>query len=440
MARRGRPPKQAQTLFENGVGITAAPSATNAAEGQHDASDDEMQEQATEEPAEILAETHVQSQSVTNCNQLKKHLKISVYAIAKNESKFVKRWMDSMKEADEIVVLDTGSTDDTVKQLRDLGAKVETKVISPWRFDVARNESMKLVSPDADLLVCTDIDEIFLPGWREKLEKAWLCALEHGEHPTTGQYEYVWNFREDGSDGTKFWYEKIHTRESGALWTHPVHEILSYSKDVQKVYCRVPGMRLEHHADPTKSRGQYLALLEMSVKECPDDDRNMHYLGREYMFRQRWDDAITTLRKHLTLPRAQWRAERAASMRFIAKCYGAKKDILRQEIWLWRAVQEDANQREAALELAEFAYSLKDYNLLTRACEVCLSRNERVMSYLTKAEAWGYRPWDLYCIGLWYTGKHKEALEALDKAIALKPDDERLLKNREVMTEAMKQR
>ena len=44
-------------------------------------------------------------------------MKISVYAISKNESKFVDRWMDSMSEADEIVVLDTGSEDDTVEKL-----------------------------------------------------------------------------------------------------------------------------------------------------------------------------------------------------------------------------------------------------------------------------------------------------------------------------------
>ena len=41
--------------------------------------------------------------------------KVCVYAISKNEEKFVSRWVESMKEADEIYVLDTGSTDNTVK-------------------------------------------------------------------------------------------------------------------------------------------------------------------------------------------------------------------------------------------------------------------------------------------------------------------------------------
>jgi glycosyltransferase involved in cell wall biosynthesis len=105
--------------------------------------------------------------------------KVVVYAICRNEEKFVSRWMDSMKEADEIVVLDTGSRDGTVEKLRSLGAKVETKKYAawntvadyrriiaegkepPWRFDSARNDSIDLalrLVPDADVLVCTDLD------------------------------------------------------------------------------------------------------------------------------------------------------------------------------------------------------------------------------------------------------------------------------------------
>ncbi len=44
------------------------------------------------------------------------------------------------------------------------------------------------------------------------------------------------------------------------------------------------GVCLEHHADRSKSRGQYLPLLELAVEEDPNNDRNVHYLGREYFF------------------------------------------------------------------------------------------------------------------------------------------------------------
>lgn len=97
--------------------------------------------------------------------------KVCVYTICKNEEKFVDRWMDSMGEADLVVVLDTGSKDGTVERLRARGAQVTVERILPWRFDAARNRSLELVPEDVDLCVCTDLDEVFHPGWREALER-----------------------------------------------------------------------------------------------------------------------------------------------------------------------------------------------------------------------------------------------------------------------------
>lgn len=53
--------------------------------------------------------------------------RVCVYAICKNEAKFAKRFMDSVSEADDVVVLDTGSDDDSVKLLTGLGAHVYTE-------------------------------------------------------------------------------------------------------------------------------------------------------------------------------------------------------------------------------------------------------------------------------------------------------------------------
>lgn len=64
-------------------------------------------------------------------------LKICVYAICKNEVQFVDKWMDSMSEADLIVVTDTGSDDGTVEKLKERGAVVYVDIVKPgdlmWR-------------------------------------------------------------------------------------------------------------------------------------------------------------------------------------------------------------------------------------------------------------------------------------------------------------------
>ena len=70
-----------------------------------------------------------------------------------------------MQEADQVVVLDTGSDDGTAGLLRARGASVTEESVSPWRFDTARNRSLELVPEDADICVCTDLDEVFHPGW-----------------------------------------------------------------------------------------------------------------------------------------------------------------------------------------------------------------------------------------------------------------------------------
>lgn len=45
--------------------------------------------------------------------------KICIYAICKNEEKYIDTWYNSVKEADKIFILDTGSTDNTFNLLKD---------------------------------------------------------------------------------------------------------------------------------------------------------------------------------------------------------------------------------------------------------------------------------------------------------------------------------
>lgn len=337
--------------------------------------------------------------------------KISVYAIAKNEEKFAERWVRSMSEADEIVVLDTGSTDRTVEILSSFPkVSVYSEIISPWRFDKARNMSLDRVSADTDYCVCTDLDEVFVTGWREALEK----TLEKKPHKVS--YRYVWAFGEDKSENTVFNIEKIHCR-SGFRWIHPVHEVLSYEGKDTPVTAFAKGVQLNHYPDNEKSRAQYLPLLELSVRENPTDDRNVHYLGREYMYYKRYDEAINMLRFHLTLPSATWADERCASMRYIARCFRAKDDTKNELLWLLRACAEAPHLREPWMETAEYFFRRKNWHgvvtFINKALEITTFTDTYISELCYRRE----RPYDLMSIALYYLGDIEGARENAKKAL-----------------------
>lgn len=350
-------------------------------------------------------------------------MKIAVYAISKNEEKFARRWMKSMREADGIFVADTGSTDNTVKILKEMGATVETRIIDPWRFDKARNESLKLVPDDYDICVCTDLDEIFTEGWRKELEKSWIQGVT-----TRARYKYVWSFNEDETPGTSFWYEKIHARK-GFKWVHPVHEVLARTDGGKDIYTTVYTMRLDHHPDNTKSRGQYLALLEMSVKEEPNDDRNMHYLGREYMFNGQWDKCITTLKKHLEMPQATWADERSASMRYIARAYINKNDLDSAARWQLRAIAEAPYLREGYIEAAQLAYRQENWIKVFYMVIEALKITTRPETYINEAFCWNETVYDLGAIAAYNLGLYDIALEYAQTAYKMNPQNPRLKSN-----------
>ena len=350
-------------------------------------------------------------------------MKIIVYAICKNEEKFANRWMDSMTEADEVIVLDTGSTDNTCSILKARGAIVHQETISPWRFDAARNRSLDLVPADADVCVCTDLDEIFHPGWRTELEHVWQLGTSQV------RYRYTWSFNRDGSDGVVFFPEKIHCRH-GFRWVHPVHEVLEWiGPGTRGPTVTTAKIQLDHHPDHSKSRSQYLPLLELSVQEAPEDDRNVHYLGREYLYQGRWDDCIRTLLRHLSMPSARWADERAASMRYIARAYLEKGQSAAARDWYLRAIAQAPHLREPYVELAHLLYTEETWDgvLYFTGCALAITR--RPESYISEAAAWGSLPYDLRTMAYYHTGRIQKALAASESALALEPDNPRLQAN-----------
>lgn len=356
--------------------------------------------------------------------------KICVYAICKNEENFVERWVNSMKEADEIYVLDTGSSDNTVTKLKNLGVNVFQKKFKNWRFDDARNESLRLVPCNTDICVCTDLDEVFEKGWRNKIEEIWQADT------TKLRYNYNWSFNKYKKPEVNFYIEKIHCRKYYS-WVNPVHEILKYAGNKEKIITN-DEITLNHYPDTTKSRSSYLPLLELAVREDPLNDRNMHYLGREYMYYHKWNECIDTLIKHLKLSTATWLDERSASMRFIARSYINLGRFDEAYMWLDKAIKETPYLRDPFVEKAILAYQLNDWQEIEKNCLKALKIKKHEKTYINEPFSWNETIYDLLSISSFYQNNYDDALKWVNKALKLAPNDKRLLENKKIYKNAKK--
>lgn len=356
-----------------------------------------------------------------------KKYKVCVYAICKNEEKFVDRWYESVKEADKIFVLDTGSNDNTVNKLKDKGIIVKKEIIKPWRFDVARNKSLDMVDNDTDICVCVDLDEVFMPGWRKNLENIW------NKNTNRCRYIYNWSLDSNNNPIISFYYEKIHSKNN-YKWIHPVHEILKYDQ-VNENYVSTDKIVLNHYPDNNKSRSSYLPLLELSVKEDPTNDRNMHYLGREYMYYGKWKKAITTLKKHLEMDTATWCDERCASCRFISRCYQELKDYDNAKKYLEKAIKESPLLRDPYVEAALLYYKLDDYVNVEKYCLKALQITTHQKTYINETFSWGNTIYDLLSISCFNLGKYNYAIYFVNEALKYTPDNQRLLNNKKIFRE-----
>lgn len=361
-------------------------------------------------------------------NARKLRLKIAVTAICKNEEAFVDRFMDACVDADMVIVGETGSTDDTKRKLIARQAVVHDIVVTPWRFDIARNAVHALVPRDVDVCVALDLDEMLVPGWREEIERVWKPGI-------TNQLQYMF----DWGHGFRFIYEKIFARH-GFHWHHPCHEYPRRDARVAANMAHTDMLMVEHHPDPTKSRGQYLDLLALSVKEDPACGRNAFYYARELSFHKHWAQSLAQLDRYLNLPDAQGAGranERCYAYRVAAKCHDALGNRAEEERALYLAANEAPNTREPWFELSALYYRRLEWPLCYAMAMKCLAITDRNRVYTQDPVAWGGQPHDYAAIAAYYLNMKAVALDQAKAAVALEPDNERFLSNLRIVEIAL---
>jgi glycosyltransferase involved in cell wall biosynthesis len=322
-------------------------------------------------------------------------MRVGVYIICKNEIAFIERCFNSIRQADEIVICDTGSTDGTVELLQKLSIDhsqltIKKIHVNPWRFDDARNAALYSLSGDLDVCISIDADEMLEPGWYDILS-AHVDKDIKDNGKVSDRYHHrfktVWDWDKAGMNVSEHWHERIHTRH-GYRWQLPVHEVLVKCDGTLENVKWMSNFWMIQHPDTTKSRGSYLPLLEQSVKEDPKRWKTLSFLAGEYVSTGRHDDAINTLDKALCLEDA----DKAFLHYQLSTVYQHKGDIFSAISELERSTRLAPNIREYLIYLAKLyqvceveAYKSLVLPTLIRAESI----TERTYGYEYNPDAWG---------------------------------------------------
>lgn len=358
-------------------------------------------------------------------------MKVIVYAIAKNEQKFADSFMGSAAEADQVVVLDTGSSDHTVEKLRKLGACVYECSLPVFRFDEARNEALRHVPEDVDVCVSADLDEVIRPGWRKALEAAWAPKT------TRGFYIFNWNFNGDGTPMLQYLQTRIHARH-GHAWRYATHEVVEYIGKGKEVLTFLPGVVFDHHPDNSKPRNFYTDLLELDVRENPKEPRCYYYLGREYCAAGQYQECVATLAKFLSLPKSYQQEERRNARQFIARSLAHLGNMEAATSQCYSAIAEAPDTREPYMEMAFIASLAKDWETVRYFCIKALSIEKQPTGYLGDPNAWSDLPHELLAAACGNLGRIMEGYSHAKRAAEMNPAEPRTIGNLEWYEHALK--
>lgn len=240
--------------------------------------------------------------------------RISVVLIVKNEEVLITRCLESVKETDEIVIVDTGSTDKTMdvvdqwhQSLVDQMGRAPVLVTGffQWcdHFAKARNYAKALAS--GDWILTIDADEYLDCPFalvREASLQAFLAA--NVKMPS------------ESNPGTIHYFPKLFKNSQSIEWVGAIHNHLTVNgEDVRSTPTIVYGYSPAHAQDPNRS----LRILEREVATRRDAVREMFYLGREYVYKRDWERCVITLGRYVQLSEAPF--ERAEAFLTMSQAY-----------------------------------------------------------------------------------------------------------------------
>jgi len=233
-----------------------------------------------------IPEKNIQQNARPHISEMKRDKpSLSVCMIVRNEDENLENCLESVKEvADEIIIVDTGSTDGTI----DIARRYTDKVFShPWEenFSKARNQSLAYATGDWIMIIDADEELVKedLPNLINALEDKGIDTImvqvisKYKQEKGEGILNSVRIFR---NNGVIHYEGRVHNRAVGMMNTriYPIR-IIHYGYDLTRV-------RAEEKFDRTVS------LLKMDLADDPENPVTYHYLSRAYLGREMYWQAL----------------------------------------------------------------------------------------------------------------------------------------------------
>lgn len=223
---------------------------------------------------------------------------ISVCMIVKNEEEVLGRCLDAIDGLhDELIIVDTGSTDRTIEIAESYGAKVlHYEWIAPGHLGEARNVGLDAATGEWVFVI--DADEI-LTGAKDV--RHWVENIP--DEAITAVSQKFKNYDAAGNVEIEWWQPRL-WRRGLYRYVHRAHEVPVETVDSKKLKQVAIDTIIEHRpkaGDSTGKAQNLLAMLELDISERPDDSHSTYFLHRQYALLERWDDCIKMGRRYLAL-------------------------------------------------------------------------------------------------------------------------------------------
>jgi glycosyltransferase involved in cell wall biosynthesis/predicted SAM-dependent methyltransferase len=358
---------------------------------------------------------------------------MSLALIVKNEESCLDKCLESFsKIADEIVVVDTGSTDRTKEIARKYTDKIhDFKWIDD--FSAARNYSFDKCT--GTFIFWCDGDDCIYP---EDIEKFKALDLSNKE-VVICNYEYAHD--EMGNSLMTVPRERIIRtdlfREQGVRWKEPIHEYLPLTKEFngKSEMCKIFISDIStHHFKKAGSSERNIKILDRIVKKPGCISRNLYYYGRELLDLggNNIELGIQYMNKFIEKGDGFWEDIYAAHYRLAEVYFGRDEAKFKQH--LIKSIEIEERRAEPFYLMAQYWESKGQWLRAAQWYEFCTSvkrPKDLLASYQPGLYTW--QPCLQNCLMYNNLGMLQEALDWNNKALKYRPKDDRMLKNKEIL-------